>query len=216
MEKLIIPEVPKLPKMLFPSLDIQFFGNKVQFGLKNVHYAPITITTGEDGKVTITYGTPIPIPGAVTLTLTPRGELTEFYADNMLYYSAAANDGYDGTLSIAAIPEQFAIDALGEEKDKDDGVLTEKADAKQKQFALMFEFDGDKKATRHVLYSCSANRPTITGNTTTNTKEPQPNELTFISSAREGDLKVKTKTTADTPEGIYDNWYGSVYEKVTP
>lgn len=183
-------------------------GNKVQFGLKNVHYAPYEEVDG-----VITYETPIRIPGAVSLTLTPRGELTEFYADNMLYYSAAANDGYDGTLSIATVPEQFAIDALGEEKDEDDGTLTEKADAKQKPFALMFEFDGDKKSTRHVLYSCTANRPTITGGTTTNTKEPQPNELTFISSARQSDYAVKTKTTTNTPEEVYDQWYDAVYEK---
>lgn len=182
--------------------------NKVQFGLKNVHYAPY-----EETESGIVYEKPIPIPGAVTLTLTPRGELAEFYADDMIYYSAAANDGYDGTLSIATIPEQFAIDALGETKDEQDGVLTEKADARQKQFALMFEFDGDVKAVRHVLYNCSANRPTITGETTTNTKEPQPNELTFIASARPGDLAVKTKTTADTPSEVYNNWYKKVYEK---
>lgn len=182
--------------------------NKVNFGLKNVHYAPIEEKDGE-----ITYDTPIRVPGAVSLELTPRGELAEFYADNMLYYSASSNDGYDGTLSIANIPEQFAIDALGEEKDEDDGVLTEKADSKQKDFALMFEFDGDKKATRHVLYKCSANRPTVSGETTTNTKEPQPNELTFISSARETDYAVKTKTTSETSEEIYDNWYDEVYEK---
>lgn len=194
-----------------PKLDLQFFANKVEFGLKNVHYAPYEEIDG-----VITYETPIRIPGAVSLTLTPRGELTEFYADNMLYYSAAANDGYDGTLSIAIIPEQFAIDALGEEKDEDDGVLTEKADAKQKPFALLFEFDGDKKATRHVIYSCTANRPTITGGTTTNNKEPQPNELTFIASARHTDYKVKTKTTTNTPEEIYNKWYESVYEKATP
>src|SRR5690625_6777714 len=77
----------------------------------------------------------------------------------------------------------------------------------------MFEFDGDVKAVRHVLYNCSANRPTITGETTTNTKEPQPNELTFIASARPGDLAVKTKTTADTTKEVYDNWYKEVYEK---
>lgn len=191
------------------NLDIQFFANKVNFGLKNVYYAPVTETDGA-----ITYGEPIRIPGAVSLTLTPRGELAEFYADNMLYYSSSSNDGYDGTLSIANIPEQFAIDALGEEKDEDDGTLTEKADAKQKQFALMFEFDGDIKATRHVLYYCSANRPTITGATTTNTKEPQPNELTFIASARHTDYAVKTKTTTETSPAVYDAWYAAVYEKM--
>lgn len=193
-------------------LNLQHFAsgapNKVQYGLRNVHYAPYEELDGE-----ITYDAPIAIPGAVSLTLTPRGELAEFYADNMIYYSAAANDGYDGTLSIATIPEQFAIDALGEEKDEDDGVLTEKSDARQKDFALMFEFEGDVKATRHVLYRCSANRPTITGETTTNTKEPQPNELTFISSARPVDFAVKTKTTADASEEVYNNWYNEVYEK---
>lgn len=194
-------------KQLLP-LDIQFFGNKVQFGLKNVHYAPY-----EEKEGVITYEDPIKIPGAVSLTLTPRGELAEFYADNMIYYSAAANDGYDGTLSIALIPERFAIDALGEEKDEDDGVLTERADARQKDFALMFEFEGDVKAVRHVLYKCSANRPTITGETTTSTKEPQPNELSFISSARPTDYAVKTKTTADTSDEVYNNWYKGVYDK---
>lgn len=196
-------------------LNIQHFAsgspNKVEFGLKNVHYAPFELVEGK-----VTYETPIRIPGAVSIALTPRGELTEFHADNMIYYAAAVNDGYDGTLSIALIPEQFAIDALGEVKDKDDGVISEVADAKQKQFALMFEFDGDKKATRHVVYNCSANRPTINGTTTTNTKEPQPNELSFIASAREGDLKVKTKTTSDTKEEVYNNWYQKVYEKTTP
>lgn len=183
--------------------------NKVHFGLKNVHYAPITETDG-----TITYETPIRIPGAVSLTLTPRGDLAEFYADNMLYYSSSSNDGYDATLSIATVPEQFAIDALGETKDEDDGVLTEKADAKQKPFALLFEFDGDVKATRHVLYYCTANRPTVTGGTTTNTKEPQPNELTMIASPRATDYAVKTKTTTDTSPAIYDEWYSAVYEAV--
>lgn len=182
--------------------------NKVHFGLKNVHYAPITEV---DGK--ITYETPIRIPGAVSLTLDPRGDLAEFYADNMLYYSSASNDGYDATLSIASVPESFAVDALGEEKDVDDGVLTEKADAKQKPFALLFEFDGDVKATRHVLYNCTANRPTVSGETTTNTKEPQPNELTMIASARHTDYAVKTKTTEATSPEVYDAWYTAVYEK---
>ncbi|MGE7545067.1 major tail protein [Sporosarcina newyorkensis] len=186
-------------------------GNKVQFGLKNVHFAPYTETDGA-----ITYETPIRIPGAVSLTLDPRGDMTEFYADDMLYYSASSNDGYDATLAIATIPEKFAIDALGEEKDEDDGVLTEKADAKQKPFALMFEFDGDVKAIRHVLYNCSANRPTVSGETTTNTREPQPNELTMVASARPTDYAVKTKTTPETTAEIYDAWYDKVYEKTVP
>ena len=182
--------------------------NKVTFGLKNTHYS--VITESEDG---IKYGTPTPIPGTVEISLDPRGDMSEFYADDILYYSAANNQGYDGTLTIANIPEQFAIDCLGELKDDTDMVITEKSNAVGKNFALMFEFDGDVKAVRHVLYNCSANRPTISSSTKTNTKEPNTNELTFVSSPRSTDLAVKTKTTATTPKSIYDNWYKKVYEK---
>lgn len=182
--------------------------NKVTFGLKNVHYAPFTVASG-----VITYETPIPLPGGIELSLDPRGDMIEFYADDILFYSASNNQGYDGTLSIANIPETFAIDALGEVKDETDMVLTEKSNQKGKPFALLFEFDGDVKATRHVLYNCSANRPTVSGATKTNTAEPQPNELTFVASPRETDYSVKTKTTQTTPAAIYDAWYSSVYEK---
>ena len=182
--------------------------NKVKFGLKNVHYATFTVdeTTG-----TITYDTPIRIPGAVELSLEPRGDMVEFYADDMLYYSAQNNQGYDGTLSIARIPEQFAIDCLGEEKDETDMVLTEKSTSRGKPFAFLFEFDGDVKATRHVLYNCTANRPTVTSSTRTDTVEPTPDELTFVASPRETDYAVKAKTTADTPAEVYDAWYDAVY-----
>jgi phi13 family phage major tail protein len=184
--------------------------NKVTFGLKNVHYATYTVTNG-----VVTYDTPIPMPGGVELTTEPRGDLVEFYADDMLYYSASNNQGYDGTLSIANIPEQFAIDCLGEELDEEDGVLNELADAKGKPFALLFEFDGDVKATRHVLYNCTANRPTVSSSTKTNTAEPNANELTFVASpiVIDGKRMVKTKTGATTPDTVYDAWYTAVYKK---
>jgi len=183
--------------------------NKVTFGLKNVHYAPFTVTAGA-----ITYGTPVRILGSVDISLEPRGDMAEFYADDMLYYSAENNQGYDGTLNAANIPESFATDILSEEMDETDLVITEKANVETKPFALLFEFDGDVKAIRHVLYSCTAKRPKVSSATKTNSKEPNVNELTFVSSPRETDLAVKTKTTATTPAGIHDAWYTKVYEKV--
>lgn len=185
--------------------------NKITFGLKNAHYAKITVFD-EDG--TITYATPKSLPGSVEISLEPRGDMTEFYADDILYYSSNNNQGYDGTLTIANITDDFAIDILGEEKDETDLVITEKSIAKSSAFALMFEFDGDVKATRHVLYYCTASRPKIGSSTKTNSAEPNTNELTFVASARQSDYAVKTKTTATTPTLIYDSWYSKVYEKV--
>ncbi|PFW97649.1 major tail protein [Bacillus pseudomycoides] len=186
--------------------------NKVTFGLKNVHYA-----TYEVKDNLVTFGTPIPLPGAVELTFEPRGDLIEFYADDMLFYSASNNQGYDGTLSVANIPEQFAVDTLGEQLDETDGVLNELADAKGKSFALMFEFDGDIKATRHVMFSCTASRPTLASKTKTSSAEPNANELKFVSSPIDigGKRMVKTKTTSKTTPAIYDNWYKKVYVKTT-
>lgn len=184
--------------------------NKITFGLKNAHYAKITID--EDG--TISYATPKKLPGSVEISLEPRGDMTEFYADDILYYSASNNQGYDGTLTIANITDDFAIDILGEEKDETDLVITEKSTATGSAFALMFEFDGDIKAVRHVLYNCTASRPKIGSSTKTDSAEPNTNELTFVASARPTDYAVKTKTTATTPASIYDAWYTKVYEKV--
>lgn len=185
--------------------------NKITFGLKNAHYAKITI----DESGTITYATPKPLPGSVEISLEPRGDMTEFYADDILYYSASNNQGYDGTLTIANITDDFAIEILGEEKDETDLVITEKSTSKSSAFALMFEFDGDVKATRHVLYYCNASRPKVGSSTKTDSAEPNTNELTFVASARPSDYAVKTKTTTTTPEEIYNNWYKKVYEKTT-
>ena len=54
--------------------------NKIKYGLKNVYYAKITEGTGG----TITYGTPVAIPGAVSMSLDAQGEISKFYADNIV------------------------------------------------------------------------------------------------------------------------------------
>lgn len=185
--------------------------NTVTYGIKNVHYAPITVET--DGS--ITYGTPVALPGATEISLDAKGDMTEFYADDMLYYSASNNQGYDGKLSLANIPESFSTDILGDEKDADDAVITENASAQGSKFALMFEFTGDVKAIRHVMYYCSASRPSLKSSTKSDKSDPNKDELDFKASARPGDYAVKTKTTTTTPTGVYNNWYNSVYEKVT-
>lgn len=182
--------------------------NKILYGLKNVYYAPYTVAAG-----VITYETPVKMPGGIELGLEPRGDMVEFYADDLLYYSAENNQGYDGTFSLANIPEKFSIDALGEVKDATDMVLTEKSTSTGKPFALLFEFAGDVKAVRHVLYSCTAKRPKVTSKTKGSSVEPNANELVFVASPRETDYAVKTKTTETTPAPIYDAWYQDVYEK---
>lgn len=196
---------------LLMPLDIQMFAeNKIQYGIKNAHY--VVITEGADG--TYTYGTPVKYPGATALTLTPKGETTEFYADDILYYSATSNQGYDGTITLAVITEAFRKDVLGEVQEGADGVLTELSTAKPKKVAWLFEFDGDAKATRHALYNCSVSRPGASGSTKTTSAEPGTTELTFVASPRPTDSKVKSSTTSTTTDAVYNAWYTSVYNAV--
>ena len=96
------------------------------------------------------------------LSLDPNGEPDSFYADGIQYYTINNNMGYDGELELALIPESFRRDILHETADKNK-VLIEDANSETENFALLFEFDGDKKKIRHVLYNCSAGRPKIEG-----------------------------------------------------
>ena len=188
--------------------------NKIKYGLKNVHAA---IQTETDGVYT--YATPVAIPGAVSLSLEAQGEATPFYADDCEYYVSAGNNGYSGDLEIALIPEWFRTDILQETKDSN-GVLVETSDGKQAvKFALLFEFAGDVKAVRHVMYNCTVARPAVGSQTKEENIEPQTESLTITSKPRTDGL-VKSKTGDTTATATYEGWYTDVYvptiETATP
>lgn len=186
--------------------------NKVKFGLKNAHYALATIAS--DG--TATFGTPVPVPGSVSLSISPEGELTPFYADNVVYWQGGGNSGYSGNWELADLPEQFKIDVLGYIKDEN-GVLVEDADAETKPFAFLFQMEGDVHARRHVLYNTVATRPEQTANTIAENKEPITDSLPItckpIYNAALG--KNIPKASVEQGEPAYAAWFESVYQTTT-
>ena len=180
--------------------------NKVKYNLKNVHAA--ILTKGDDG--TYTYAKPVAIPDAVSLSLDAEGESNPFYADGVVYFRSTSNNGYSGDLEMALIPEWFRTDILQEEKDSN-GVLIERSDITESvYFALLFEFDGDQKAIRHVMYNCTASRPTIESQTKESSIEPGTETLSIAADPREDGL-VKSRTGDDTSTATYSNWYKNVY-----
>ena len=74
----------------------------------------------------------------------------------------------------------------------------------------MFEFDGDVKSVRHVLYRCKATRPSVASKTNEDKKEVQTEKLSLKASPLSNG-NVKTKTTAATPDETYNKWYEAVY-----
>lgn len=186
-------------------------GNKVKYNLKNVHAAKLTKT--EDGKYT--YATPQPIPGAVSISLDAEGDSSPFYADGIVYFRSTANNGYSGDLEIALIPEWFRTNILKETLDKN-GVLIESSKVTEmEKFALLFEFDGDVRCIRHVLYNCTASRPSIESETKEDTIEPGTEKLSLTADPREDGL-VKSRTGDSTSEATYNDWYKQVYIPVEP
>ena len=87
----------------------------------------------------------------------------------------------------------------------------ENANSETGSFALLFEFDGDIRKIRHVLYNCSASRPTIESKTKEEDKEVQTETLT-IKARPMANGYVKAKTGDATTEAVYKAWYNKVYE----
>lgn len=180
--------------------------NKVQFGLKNAHYAVAT----DDGEK-LTYGVPIALRGSVEISMDPEGETNPFYADDTNFYNSTSNQGYSGKLTVALVTDDFREQVLGEQYD-DNGLLVEGNDSHQHPFALMFEFDGDQSATRHVLYNVTATRPAISGKTKEDKTEPDTQELNFSASPNPYTNKTKAKTTVKTSKEVFDSFYTKVQE----
>lgn len=185
-------------------------GNKVKFGLKNVHYAPITID--EDGGVK--YGAPKHIPGAVSLTLDVQGDEVEFEADDVIFYSSYSNTGYKGNLEIANITDDFRKDILKEVEDETDHVLVEYANVEASPFALLYEVNGDQKATRRVLYYCTVSRPGENASTTGKTKTPQTDTMS-LTAVPLADGRTRARTKDNTKDEVFNSWYKAVWEPKT-
>lgn len=182
--------------------------SKVKFGFKCAYYSKLTVT--EDG--TITYAVPKKLNGAVSMSLSPAGNEVEFHAEDGLYYSDSANNGYDGTLELALVQDDFLKDILGEIEDANK-VLQENAITSTSPFALLCEFTTDDGAKKFCFYNCTASRPELASKTKGESKEVQTESIS-LKIRPNGDGLVKVATKTDTPVEVINNWYKSVYEPV--
>ena len=176
--------------------------NKVKYGLKGVYFAKATIDPATN---TATYATPVAWPGAVSLSL----------EDNIDFWVGQSNNGYSGDFESALVPDAFRTEILGDYEDNA-GVLVEDAGAKTQPFALLFQFEGDDKNVRHVLYNCTAARPNVEGSTTEEETEPQTEtlEITAVaihSAALDLDIVKGRCTEGQTP---YATWNSAVCQPV--
>lgn len=177
--------------------------NKVKFNLKNVHIAPINKETGQYDEI-------FALPGAVNLSLEAQGDIEPFYADGIVYYQSAANNGYEGDLEVAMITDEFR-EKIFCEKPNIDGVTVEDVNAQYNDFAMGFQVDGDVHETLFWYYHCSCTRPTTEAATNEDTKTPQTDTLT-ISCVANDKGRVRVKTSDATDEATRASWFDEVYD----
>lgn len=188
--------------------------NKVKFGLEKVAVAVATISESDNSA---TYATPIDVPGARNISLAPQGELTKWYADNIAYYVINDNKGYEGDLEVARFPDAV-MSSIWKIATAANGIKYEDADTEAVHFALLFEFKGDLKKTRHVFYNCVATRPAVASATQEDTTEPQTETTTITASPIYVTALSKNVVRASCVEGdtAYSSWYTAVTLPTAP
>lgn len=180
--------------------------NKVKFGLSHCYFAPITVGTGG----AITYGSPVAMKGAVSLDLAPDGDATNFAADNIYnYYTTGGASNLSGDLEMALIDDDFKKAILGYVEDTN-GALYITGSPTTKAFALLFQFEGDQNAVRHVLYNCTASAPSLNSETTAETKEPVTDTITITASPSQ-DKNLLHAYLAESTDTAYTGWFSAVY-----
>lgn len=181
----------------------------VRFGIKNVYYALFDEEKG-------TYGTPKQVDGAVKLSITPEGDTSNFYAEDILWASFESTSGYTGSLEVAAFGDEFLNDILGR-KATDAGLNYETIEDEPKQFALLFEVGSNKEPQRYVYYNVIGSRPEQEHNTKSESTSPDTEtmDITIASQAfTVGGVEVETigahVTKSTETATLYDGWYKTV------
>lgn len=185
--------------------------NKVRFGLKNVHYAKLTESSGSSNN---TFATPVAVPGAVSMTIDSSVANNTFYADNIAYFKWLSNNGYTGTLEMARISDAMLKDIWG--MTSSGGILYEEADVQPSPFALLFQIDGDADNELNVFYRVvPTSKPTGGSQTIGENKEPVTQSFTFEvlplvtgPAYQKGKIKGRTDTTSTTE--IRSAWFSAV------
>jgi len=180
--------------------------DKVKYSVRKVHYAMFKENSDTE------YDTPVALPGAVSLSLEPQGDVSPFYADGILYFNAVANNGYTGDLEAAYFPPQFLKDVYGYTEDATSKMLTEHANVQPKSFALLFEEEGDSEGTKFAFYKCTATRPSRSLATKTQTINPNTQKIALTMSPDANDT-VFGMTQPETPASVKTEWYQSVHRE---
>lgn len=178
---------------------------KVKYGLSNVYVVPRTVA---DGKVT--YGIPLHIPGAVSLSTSRDTSQNIFYADNSSYFVTNSKNSMSADLEVADIPREVLLKYLGYVEDKSGGIL-ETNTAVTPSFALLFQIETDVQNRRVALFNCTAVESDEDNNTEEDSIEPSTSKLTLtIKGDQLSSGKVAFRKVVEPSDTDYSTFFTTV------
>lgn len=147
--------------------------NKVTFGLSNVHVGTWTESGGS-----VTLGTPMAVPGAVSWTPSQDSDQYTFYADNVAYWSNYTDGPIEGDLEMALFPDAFKTQFLGYAT-LTDGGLAQVKNATKPNIYLCGEIEGDTEKRRFIFYNGTCGAINREYNTIEDSKEVQTESVSI-------------------------------------
>lgn len=125
-------------------------GNKVEFGISNLHIGTYSVAT--DGTVTL--GSAYHQPGAVSFSPEANDENNTFYADDIAYWSDYDFTKIEGDLEVAKFSDEFKTQFLNYVAKTDGGIALVKGKTKPNVY-IGFEVKGDVEKRRIIMYNVS-------------------------------------------------------------
>lgn len=175
--------------------------NKVEFGISNLHVGTYT-----DNNGTVTLGTPYAQKGAVSFSPEEQSEATNFYADNIVYWSGYSGGTFEGDLEVAKFDDAFKKQFLGYKELTNGGLANVKGATKPNVY-IAFEVDGDAEKRRIIMYNCALGGITREYNTIEEEKEPTTETINVTVT---GDNSTGVSMATFTPDNAgYDTLFTS-------
>ena len=192
--------------------------HKVYFGLSKVHMAPVTDAHTREVPV---WETPIPVPGAVHFAPERQQEKSQFFADNIAYFTKWVTSSIDGDLNMARFPNSVRT-AIWGDIETEKGGLIEVDNADTKDFALLFQVETDTGSIRCAYYQANGGTPSRESNTLTDGGFEPDTETSALScsSVKIGTVNGVDKYAfmywVDESDPAYATWFDTVTMPTLP
>lgn len=171
--------------------------NLIEFGVEELHYSIYDAATK-------TYSTPKRFAAAANFSLTPYEITLNFKGlDGIEKDVETTIAGYDGTLSVYAISEEFLKEVWGYEE-TESGILVEKVFTSNPQVALLYT----SHPYRATYYNCRIKRPNVDLETVA--KQTKINKLSLKITIRGTSDNGTIRALCSEGKKPYANWFNEV------